>query len=90
MLKQHREREGDGKGIGEMIMESVWDVWEQKDKADRDRDAEERERQLERLDPVKGGIKGLETDEPLVDRIKRVERENADKRAAERRQRGSV
>jgi len=29
---QHREREEEGKGIGEMIMESCWDVWQQRDK----------------------------------------------------------
>jgi len=32
VYKQHREREEEGKGIGEMIVESVWDVWQQKDK----------------------------------------------------------
>jgi len=29
---QHRGREEEGKGIGEMIMESCWDVWQQRDK----------------------------------------------------------
>ncbi|KAF8534269.1 hypothetical protein BDD12DRAFT_690880, partial [Trichophaea hybrida] len=29
---QYREREEEGKGIGEMIMVSCWDVWQQRDK----------------------------------------------------------
>jgi hypothetical protein len=32
VYKQFREKEEEGKGIREMIMESVWEVWQQKDK----------------------------------------------------------
>ncbi|KAI5806969.1 hypothetical protein EDC01DRAFT_637659 [Geopyxis carbonaria] len=32
VIRQHKEREEEGKGIGEMIGESVWDVWQQRDK----------------------------------------------------------
>lgn len=43
VFAQYREREEEGKGIGEMIMESVWDVWQQRDKRSLTREQEEEE-----------------------------------------------
>ncbi|KAI5812631.1 hypothetical protein BZA77DRAFT_323692 [Pyronema omphalodes] len=43
VFAQYREREEEGKGIAEMIMESVWDVWQQRDKRSLTREQEEEE-----------------------------------------------
>ena len=43
---QHRRREDDGMGIKDMILESVWDVWQQRDKRTRTPEEEEEEEEM--------------------------------------------
>ncbi|KAA8900182.1 hypothetical protein FN846DRAFT_909380 [Sphaerosporella brunnea] len=43
VFEQFRQKEEEGKGIGEMITESVWEVWQQRDKRNLTPEQEEEE-----------------------------------------------